>query len=125
MICKLKSELFFILLGQIHYLVHILRTSFLHFEQSQQRNFPLFIGEINYIVPSFLYFITMQNANMDMSIFVFYSQKKGIPSENPFLFRKELYMIITIFIFVMICFEYLSGMATDFHIQSFSFLLRL
>ena len=32
----------------------------------------------------------MQNANMDMSIFVFYGQKKGIPSENPFLFRKEL-----------------------------------
>ena len=53
---------------------------------------PLFIGEINYIVPSFLYFITMQNANMDMSIFVFYGQKKGIPSENPFLFRKELFV---------------------------------
>ena len=35
----------------------------------------------------------MQNANMDMSIFVFYSQKKGIPSENPFLFRKELYVL--------------------------------
>ena len=35
----------------------------------------------------------MQNANMDMSIFVFYGQKKGIPSENPFLFRKELYLI--------------------------------
>ena len=32
----------------------------------------------------------MQNANMIMSIFVFYGQKKGIPSENPFLFRKEL-----------------------------------
>ena len=61
----------------------------MHFEQSQQRNFPLFICEINYIVPLFLYFITMQNANMDMSIFVFYGQKKGIPSENPFLFRKE------------------------------------
>ena len=27
---------------------------------------------------------------MVMSIFVFYYQKKGIPSENPFLFRKEL-----------------------------------
>ena len=26
---------------------------------------------------------------MVMSIFVFYYQKKGIPSENPFLFRKE------------------------------------
>ena len=34
----------------------------------------------------------MQNANIIMSIFVFYGQKKGIPSENPFLFRKELYM---------------------------------
>ena len=33
----------------------------------------------------------MQNANMIMSIFMFYYQKKGIPSENPFLFRKELY----------------------------------
>ena len=33
----------------------------------------------------------MQNAIMIMSIFVFYGQKKGIPSENPFLFRKELY----------------------------------
>ena len=26
---------------------------------------------------------------MIMSIFMFYYQKKGIPSENPFLFRKE------------------------------------
>ena len=34
----------------------------------------------------------MQNANMIMSIFVFYGQKKGFPSENPFLFRKELYV---------------------------------
>ena len=37
----------------------------------------------------------MQNANMDMSIFVFYGQKKGIPSENPFLFRKELTLLKT------------------------------
>ena len=35
----------------------------------------------------------MQNSNMVMSIFVFYYQKKGIPSENPFLFRKELCVI--------------------------------
>ena len=35
----------------------------------------------------------MQNSNMVMSIFVFYYQKKGIPSENPFLFRKELYVV--------------------------------
>ena len=27
---------------------------------------------------------------MVISIFMFYYQKKGIPSENPFLFRKEL-----------------------------------
>ena len=33
----------------------------------------------------------MQNSNMIISIFMFYYQKKGIPSENPFLFRKELY----------------------------------
>ena len=32
----------------------------------------------------------MQNSNMIISIFLFYYQKKGIPSENPFLFRKEL-----------------------------------
>ena len=32
----------------------------------------------------------MQNSNMIISIFMFYYQKKGIPSENPFLFRKEL-----------------------------------
>ena len=31
----------------------------------------------------------MQNSNMIISIFMFYYQKKGIPSENPFLFRKE------------------------------------
>ena len=37
----------------------------------------------------------MQNANMIMSIFVFYGQKKGIPSENPFLFRKELNIIFS------------------------------
>ena len=37
----------------------------------------------------------MQNANMIMSIFVFYGQKKGIPSENPFLFRKELSIILS------------------------------
>ena len=29
---------------------------------------------------------------MIISIFMFYYQKKGIPSENPFLFRKELYI---------------------------------
>ena len=34
----------------------------------------------------------MQNSNMIISIFTFYYQKKGIPSENPFLFRKELYI---------------------------------
>ena len=33
----------------------------------------------------------MQNSNMIISIFMFYYQKKGIPSENPFLFRKELF----------------------------------
>ena len=31
----------------------------------------------------------MQNSNMIISIFMFYYQKKGIPSENPFLFWKE------------------------------------
>ena len=35
----------------------------------------------------------MQNSNMIISIFMFYYQKKGIPSENPFLFRKELYIV--------------------------------
>ena len=31
---------------------------------------------------------------MIISIFMFYYQKKGIPSENPFLFRKEFYLIL-------------------------------
>ena len=35
----------------------------------------------------------MQNSNMIISIFMFYYRKKGIPSENPFLFRKELHVI--------------------------------
>ena len=35
----------------------------------------------------------MQNSNMIISIFMFYYQKKGIPSENPFLFWKELLVI--------------------------------
>ena len=35
----------------------------------------------------------MQNSNMIISIFMFYYQKKGIPSENPFLFWKEFYII--------------------------------
>ena len=34
----------------------------------------------------------MQNSNMIISIFMFYYQKKGIPSENPFLFRKEFFL---------------------------------
>ena len=39
----------------------------------------------------------MQNSNMIMSIFMFYYQKKGIPSENPFLFRKELHLTILLY----------------------------
>ena len=31
----------------------------------------------------------MRNSNMIIYIFMFYYQKKGIPLENPFLFRKE------------------------------------
>ena len=50
----------------------------------------------------------MQNANMIMSIFVFYGQKKGIPSENPFLFRKELKVKDSSFEWCITCYSKLS-----------------